>query len=127
MLEVDPGIASDKPRVEVHPLDIGGKADPARLVFTGREGDAMDITISDFGTEYKMIGYPVEGHKAPKPTPHLPVAKQMWTPKVGLKHGATKWIQNGGGHHTVLTFAATETQIQDLATMFGLPFADINE
>ncbi|GAA3184722.1 L-arabinose isomerase [Lentilactobacillus kefiri] len=125
MLEVDPGIASDKPRVEVHPLDIGGKADPARLVFTGREGDAMDITISDFGTEYRMIGYAVEGHKAPKPTPHLPVAKQMWTPKMGLKHGATQWIHDGGGHHTVLTFAANETQIQDLATMFGLTFNDI--
>ena len=85
----------------------------------------MDVTISDFGNEYRMIGYAVEGHKAPKPTPHLPVAKQMWTPKMGLKNGATQWIHDGGGHHTVLTFNATETQFQDLATMFGLTFNDI--
>ena len=128
MLEVDPTIASDKPRVEVHPLDIGGKDDPARLVFTGREGEAYDVTVSDFGTEYNMIGYPVTANKAPKDTPHLPVAKQMWTPKVGLKHGATSWIKYGGGHHTVLVFGENrEQQIADLAEMFDLPFKDINE
>ncbi len=128
MLEVDPTIASDKPRVEVHPLDIGGKADPARLVFTGAEGDAFDVTMADFGTEYHLIGYPVEAHKAPHETPNLPVAKQMWTPKVGLEQGAHAWIENGGGHHTVLMFGANrEQQIADLAKMFELNFTDINE
>lgn len=125
MLEVDPTIASGTPRIEVHPLGIGGKDDPARLVFDGIDGDAMDVTISDFGTEFRMIGYGVNAHKPTKSTPHLPIAKQYWTPKMGLKEGATKWIQNGGGHHTVLTFTASEQQIQDLATLFQLPFIDI--
>lgn len=120
MLEVDPTIASDRPRVEVHPLDIGGKAAPARLVFTGSVGDAFDVTLSDFRDGFKLIGYPVSAHKPEAETPHLPVAKQLWMPKVGLKRGATAWIQNGGGHHTVFTFAASGAQIQNLATMFDI-------
>nr|WP_202812476.1 MULTISPECIES: L-arabinose isomerase [Lacticaseibacillus] len=120
MLEVDPTIASTKPRVEVHPLDIGGKADPARLVFDGSEGDAVDVTLSDFRSGFKLISYPVNAHKPEAETPHLPVAKQLWTPKVGLKKGATDWIQNGGGHHTVFSFGINEQQIQDLATLYGI-------
>ncbi|QEA31784.1 L-arabinose isomerase [Secundilactobacillus malefermentans] len=125
MLEVDPSIASDKPRVEVHPLDIGGKDDPARLVFSGSEGEAVDVTVSDFRDGFKFISYPVDAHKAEAETPNLPVAKQMWTPKVGLKEGATAWIQNGGGHHTVFSFVATEEQIDDLATLFDVKSIEI--
>ncbi|GAF39930.1 L-arabinose isomerase [Agrilactobacillus composti DSM 18527 = JCM 14202] len=120
MLEVDPTIASDKPRVEVHPLDIGGKADPARLVFTGSEGEAVDVTVSDFRDGFKIISYPVDCHKPEAETPNLPVAKQLWTPKAGLKAGATAWIRNGGGHHTVLSFSLNEEQINDLAEMFDV-------
>ncbi|WEV40054.1 L-arabinose isomerase [Lactobacillus sp. ESL0681] len=126
MLEVDPSIASEKPRVEVHPLDIGGKADPARLVFSGDEGDAIDVTLADFRDNFKLVTYPVDAHKAEKDTPNLPVAKQMWTPKPGLKNGATKWIEAGGGHHTVMSFAATEEQVRDLATLYGVELCDIN-
>lgn len=125
MLEVDPTIASDKPRVEVHPLDIGDKEDPARLVFTGSEGDAVDVTISDFRHGFRMISYPVTCRKPEAETPKLPVAKQLWTPKVGLKEGATKWIQAGGGHHTVLSFRLTEEQIHDLAVMLGMELVEI--
>ncbi|MFD1671793.1 L-arabinose isomerase [Agrilactobacillus yilanensis] len=125
MLEVDPTIASDTPRVEVHPLDIGDKEDPARLVFTGSEGDAVDVTISDFGDEFRMIAYEVSGNKPEAETPHLPVAKQLWTPKAGLKKGATEWIQNGGGHHTIFSFTLTIEQLEDLAKMFGLKFVNI--
>ncbi|MFD1392302.1 L-arabinose isomerase [Lacticaseibacillus jixianensis] len=120
MLEVDPSIASDKPRIEVHPLDIGGKADPARLVFNGSAGDAVDVTLADFRDGFKFIGYPVNAAKAEQPLPHLPVASQLWTPTVGLKEGATAWIKNGGGHHTVLSFSISTTQIKDLATLFGV-------
>ncbi|GEO74044.1 l-arabinose isomerase [Levilactobacillus namurensis DSM 19117] len=120
MLEVDPSIASDKPRVEVHPLDIGGKADPARLVFTGSEGDAIDVTVSDFRDNFKMIGYAVDAHKPEAETPKLPVAKQLWTPKVGLKQGALAWMQAGGGHHTMLSFSLTEEQMEDFATMMNM-------
>lgn len=124
MLEVDPTIASDKPRVEVHPLDIGGKDDPARLVFTGSAGDGIDVTVSDMGTDFKMIGYDVTAAKAQE-TPHLPVAKQLWTPKAGLKKGATAWIHAGGGHHTVFSLALTSEQLQDFANLVDLDFDNI--
>ncbi|WP_300559130.1 L-arabinose isomerase [Companilactobacillus sp.] len=125
MLEVDPTIASTKPRVEVHPLDIGRKDDPARLVFTGSEGDAIDVTMADFGDEFKLISYDVEGNKPEKETPHLPIAKQLWTPKMGWKKGAEAWITAGGGHHTVLSFAVDSEQITDLSKMFGLTYVNI--
>ena len=125
MLEVDPTIASDKPRVEVHPLDIGGKDDPARLVFTGADGEGIDCTVADFRDGFRLISYPVDCRKAEAETPHLPVAKQLWTPKVGLKKGATAWIHAGGGHHTVLSFRITEEQIHDLGTMLGMNLVEI--
>ncbi|MFZ2352329.1 L-arabinose isomerase [Paucilactobacillus nenjiangensis] len=125
MLEVDPSIASDKPRVEVHPLDIGGKDDPARLVFSGSEGDGVDVTVSDMGDDFKMISYDVKANVPEKDTPFLPVAKQLWTPKAGLQAGATEWIRNGGGHHTVFSLAITGEQLQDLADLFDLNFVDI--
>lgn len=120
MLEVDPTIASEQPRVEVHPLDIGGKADPARLVFNGSKGDAIDVTLSDFRDGFKLISYAVAANQPEAPTPNLPVAKQMWTPKVGLRAGAMAWMQAGGGHHTVLSFSITEAQIAMLATMLKI-------
>ncbi len=125
MLEVDPTIASDKPRVEVHPLDIGGKDDPARLVFTGADGEGVNLTIADFREGFRIISYPVDCRKAEAETPHLPVAKQLWTPKVGLKEGSTAWIEAGGGHHTVLSFRVTEEQVRDLAIMLGVDLVEI--
>ena len=125
MLEVDPTIASDKPRVEVHPLDIGDKDDPARLVFSGSEGEGIDVTVADFRDGFRMLYYPVDCHKAEAETPHLPVAKQLWTPKCGLKAGATQWIQAGGGHHTVLSFTVKPQQLRDLATMLHCQLVEI--
>ncbi|MFD1432196.1 L-arabinose isomerase [Lacticaseibacillus yichunensis] len=125
MLEVDPTLASTKPRVEVHPLGIGNREDPARLVFDGSAGDAIDVTISDFGDQYKMITYAVDAKNPDVPAPHLPVARQLWTPKMGLKNGATQWIQDGGGHHTVFSLSVTETQLHDLAQMFDLTYINI--
>ncbi len=124
MLEVDPTIASDKPQVQVHPLDIGGKDDPARLVFTGAEGEAVDVTIADFREGFRLIYYPVDCRKAAA-TPHLPVAKQLWTPKTGLKDGSTRWLAAGGGHHTVLSFRLTVQQLHDLGTMLGVELVEI--
>lgn len=125
MLEVDPTLATTKPRVEVHPLGIGDREDPARLVFDGVVGDAIDVTISDFGDAHHMIAYAVDAKKAEAPAPKLPVARQLWTPKAGLKAGATQWIQNGGGHHTVFSTKITTTQLADLAKLFELKFIDI--
>ncbi|KRM61693.1 L-arabinose isomerase [Paucilactobacillus vaccinostercus DSM 20634] len=125
MLEVDPSIASDKPRVEVHPLDIGGKDDPARLVFAGSDGEGIDVTLTDMGDDFRLISYEVNAAKTPEATPYLPVAQQLWTPKMGLKHGATEWIRLGGGHHTVLSLSLTTEQIQEFADMIDLNFVDI--
>lgn len=127
MLEVDPTIASDKPRVEVHPLDIGDKADPARLVFTGMEGDAVDATLADYGDEFKLMSYDVRGNKPEAEMPLLPVAKQLWTPKQGLRDGSVGWLTLGGGHHTVLSFDIDSEQLSDLSKMFGLTYIDIKD
>ncbi|GGN63261.1 L-arabinose isomerase [Oceanobacillus indicireducens] len=120
MLEVDPTLASTKPRVEVHPLGIGDKEDPARLVFDGVEGEGVNLTVSDFGDHFRMVMYEVEGSIPAEPAPHLPVARQMMTINAGFQHGVEKWVEYGGGHHTVLSFAVTAKQIEDLAKMFGL-------
>ncbi|MBE6102436.1 MAG: L-arabinose isomerase [Selenomonas ruminantium] len=125
MLEVDPTIASDKPRVEVHPLDIGGKDNPARLVFTGADGKAVDVTVADFREGFRLIYYPVDCRKAEAETPHLPVAKQLWTPTVGLRKGSEEWMKAGGGHHTVLSFTITPEQLHDLGTMLGMDLVEI--
>ncbi|GAB2025343.1 L-arabinose isomerase [Lactovum odontotermitis] len=126
MLEVDPSIASDRPRVEVHPLDIGGKDDPARLVFTGMaDVEGVDITMADYGDEFKLISYDVSGNKPEEETPYLPVAKQLWTPKMGLKPGAEAWMRTGGGHHTVLSFKIDSEQLQDLCNLFGLTYVNL--
>src|SRR5699024_10759599 len=81
MLEVDPTLASTKEKIEVHPLGIGNKEDPARLVFDGKAGDAVNLTISDFGEKFKLVMYEVEGKKINEPAPHLAVARQVFTPK----------------------------------------------
>jgi len=126
MLEVDPTLSSTKVRVEVHPLGIGGKEDPARLVFDGLEGDAVNVTISDFGDRFKMVMYEAEGKKPSEPAPHLPTARQVWTPKSGFYKGVEDWIKYGGGHHTVLSFGVSTEQIKDLANMFELESVTIS-
>ena len=125
MLEVDPTIACDKPRVEVHPLGIGGKEDPARLVFTGSDGDAIDVSMADFRSGFRIISYPVDCRRPEAETPKLPVAKVLWTPKCGLKKGSAEWIKAGGEHHTVLSYKVTEEQIRDLAVMLGVEIVEI--
>ena len=104
-----------------HMLEV----DPARLVFTGSDGEGVNVTIADFRNGFRLISYPVVCRKAEAETPYLPVAKQLWTPKVGLKKGSTAWIKAGGGHHTVLSFRLTEEQIHDLAVMFDIDLVEI--
>ena len=120
MLEVCPTLAAGKPRIEVHPLGIGGKADPARIVFDGKGGSAINVSVVDMGNRFRMIVNEVEGVAVNKPMPKLPVARVLWKPQPSLQQSAEAWILAGGAHHTVYSFAVTTEQMLDFAEIFGI-------
>ncbi|MGE4587752.1 MAG: L-arabinose isomerase [Mangrovibacterium sp.] len=126
MLEVCPSIASGKPKIEVHPLGIGGKDAPARLVFNVPEGEGINATLVDMGGRMRMIVNPVKVIK-PRPLPKLPVACALWVPMPNLEIGATAWILAGGAHHTSFSMALNRECLEDLASMFKLEFVAIEE
>lgn len=117
MLEVSPVFAATKPRVEVHPLGIGGKEAPARLVFDGVQGDAIAVCMTDMGDRFRLIAAEIELVRQPKPMPNLPVARLMWKIKPDFKTGAAAWIYAGGGHHTVVSNALTVDDIRLFAKL----------
>ncbi len=119
MLEVCPLIAENKPKLEVHPLGIGGKADPARLVFTTHEGTGVAATIVDMGNRFRMIVNQVDVIKS-KELPKLPVASALWIPQPNFEVGAGAWILAGGTHHTSFSFALTQEYLEDYAEMAGI-------
>ncbi len=120
MLEVCPTLAASKPRIEVHPLGIGGKADPARIVFDGKGGAAINVSVVDMGNRFRMIVNEVDGVKVDKAMPKLPVARVLWKPQPSLQQGAEAWILAGGAHHTVYSFAVTTEQMLDFAEIVGI-------
>jgi len=126
MLEVCPSIASDKPYLEVHPLSIGGKADPARLVFKSATGKAVCASLVDLGNRFRMIVSKVEVVECPD-MPNLPVASVLWRPEPDLKTGAGAWILAGGAHHTGFSTAIGAEYIEDLTGMMGTEFLLIDE
>jgi L-arabinose isomerase len=126
MLEVCPTIASGKPKLEVHPLGIGGKEDPARLVFKTVPGKAVAATVIDLGNRFRMIVNDVEVVKCPD-MPKLPVASVLWKPMPDLKVGAAAWILAGGAHHTGFSMAIDSEYMEDFAEMMGVEFVHINE
>ena len=124
MLEVCESIASpsEKPRLEVHPLSIGGKADPVRLVFDGRTGSAVAASVVDVGNRFRMVVNAVDAVPMEAPLPRLPVARVLWVPQPDLKTAATAWILAGGAHHTGFSFALTPQHLEDFADMAGMEF-----
>ena len=126
MLEVCPSIASDKPYLEVHPLSIGGKADPARLVFKSATGKAINASLIDLGNRFRMIVNKVEVVDCPD-MPNLPVASVLWKPMPDLKTGAAAWILAGGAHHTGFSSAINAPYIEDLCEMMGIEYLLIDE
>jgi L-arabinose isomerase len=122
MLEVCPSIAEGQPTAEVHPLSIGGKADPVRLVFTATPGDAVNATVVDMGNRFRMIVNQVKLIKPEAPLPRLPVARAIWIPEPNLKIAATAWISAGGSHHTCLSRALTSRHLEDFAEMAGMEY-----
>lgn len=126
MLEICPSVAAAKPKIEVHPLGIGGKDAPARLVFNVPEGDGINATLVDMGGRMRMIVNPVKVI-APQPLPKLPVARALWVPMPDLETGATAWILAGGAHHTSFSMALNRGYLEDLAEMLNLELVVIDE
>ena len=120
MLEVCPSIAAGKPSLEVHPLGIGGKADPARLVFTTAPGSAINATMVEFGADFRLVVNELEIVAPDAPLPKLPVARTVWIPKPDLAEGARRWIEAGGAHHSVNAPALTTEFMEDYARIAGV-------
>lgn len=127
MLEVCPSVAAEKPKIEVHPLGIGGKEPPARLVFEGHAGAAIVVSLVDMGGRLRMIVQDVEAVKPIYEMPNLPVARIMWKAMPDLKTGAECWILAGGAHHTVFTYTITAGQMSDWAEMMGIEYVHITK
>ncbi len=126
MLEVDPAIAVDRPRLEIHPLGIGGKSDPVRLVFEAPAGNAVNVSLVDLGNRFRLIVNEVEA-VVPPTLPRLPVARAMWVCKPDFKTAAAAWIYAGGAHHTAFSYAVSTEQVEDLAEIAGVELVVIDE
>jgi L-arabinose isomerase len=126
MLEVCPSIAAGKPSLEVHPLGIGGKDDPARLVFTTASGPALNASMMDLGNRFRLLVNEVEVVKPPKALPKLPVARAVWAPKPDFKTACAGWIYSGGAHHTAFSQSVTTEMLRDFATIAGIELVTID-
>jgi L-arabinose isomerase len=127
MLEICPSISSDKPSCEIHPLGIGGKEDPVRLVFNGSEGQALNVTMIDMGTRFRMLVNTVVAVKPPHHLPKLPVARVLWKPFPDFKSACTAWILAGGAHHTCYSQNLNVECLEDFAAMAGIEFVLIGK
>jgi L-arabinose isomerase len=120
MLEICPSIAAGKPSCEIHPLGIGGKEDPVRLVFDAKAGPAVNATLIDLGDRFRLVVNTVQVVKPLQPLPKLPVACALWKPEPDLETGAAAWILAGGAHHTAFSQAVTAEMLEDFADMAGI-------
>ena len=120
MLEICPSITRDQPTAEIHPLSIGGKADPVRLVFTASAGRAVNASIIDMGKRFRLIVNEVNLVPPAEALPKLPVARAIWVPEPNLKNAATAWILAGGSHHTGLSQALTTEHLGIFAEILGI-------
>lgn len=127
MLEVCSSIAADKPSLQVHPLGIGGKEDPARLVFNTAPGEALNASIVDLGNRFRLLVNTVEAVAPDADLPKLPVARVVWKPKPNLKTAAAAWIHAGGAHHTVYSPVISVEYMEDFAAMAGIEMVLIDE
>jgi len=127
MLEVDSSLAYGKPTVEVHPLGIGGKSDPVRLVFNVAGGDALNASIVDMGNRFRMIVNEVKAIEPLHDLPKLPVARVLWKPLPDMKTGCAAWIYAGGAHHTAYSQNLTASHMQDFADIAGIEIITIGQ
>ncbi len=122
MLEICPSIAADRPSCEVHPLGIGGKEDPVRLVFHSRPGPALNASLIDLGHRFRLLVNTVEAVEPEQPLPKLPVARVLWKPEPDLPTAAAAWIHAGGAHHTCFSQSLTPEFIEDFCEMAGIEY-----
>lgn len=127
MLEVCASIAEETPSLEMHPLGIGGKSDPARLVFNVPNAPAVNASVIDLGNRFRMLVNPVEVVPPDAPLPKLPVARVVWVPQPNLKVAAAAWILAGGAHHTSFSQAVTVEQLEDFASMADIEMVLIDK
>jgi L-arabinose isomerase len=127
MLEICPSIAGDKPSCEIHPLGIGGKEDPVRLVFTAKAGPALNASMVDMGNRFRLLVNEVEAVKPVKALPKLPVARVLWKPMPDMVTGCSAWILAGGAHHTCYSQNLSSEGLQDFAEMAGIEFVLIGK
>ncbi|NIM52178.1 MAG: L-arabinose isomerase [Gemmatimonadales bacterium] len=128
MLEICPSIAgSAKPSLEIHPLSIGGKEDPVRLVFDARSGPAVNAALIDLGDRFRVVVNEVEVVPSDEELPKLPVARAVWLPRPDLRTAAAAWILAGGAHHTGFSQALTAAQLEDFAEITGVELLTIGD
>lgn len=127
MLEICESIADGQPSCEIHPLGIGGKADPVRLVFNVAGGKALNASIIDLGNRFRLLVNEVEAIKPPHDLPKLPVARVLWKPYPDMQTGCAAWILAGGAHHTVYSQNLTSEYLEDFAEIAGMECVRINQ
>ncbi|OMP78696.1 L-arabinose isomerase [[Flexibacter] sp. ATCC 35208] len=127
MLEICSSIADGKPSCEIHPLGIGGKADPVRLVFNVDAGPAINASLIDMGNRFRLLVNEVEAVKPVQDLPKLPVARVLWKPLPDMRTGCAAWIQAGGAHHTVYSQNLGSAHMQDFADMAGIEYVKIGK
>jgi L-arabinose isomerase len=126
MLEVCPSIAAGRPALEIHPLSIGGREDPVRLVFDAAPGPAVVAGLADMGDRFRLVANEIEVVAPPEPLPMLPVARAVWRPLPDLRTSTEAWLTAGGPHHTVLSAAVGAEVLEDLAEMAGVELLTID-
>jgi len=127
MLEICESLAASKPKLDILPLSIGGKADPVRLIFDAKVGPAIGASMVDMGQRFRMVANVVDVVPTDAPLPKLPVARALWLPRPNLKVAAAAWIYAGGAHHTAFSYSVTPEHLSDLAEMAGIEFLLIDE
>ncbi len=127
MLEVCPSIAADRPSCEIHPLSIGAREDPVRLVFDATPGPAIVVGLADVGERFRLVANTIEVVPPDEPLPKLPVARAVWRPHPNLHTSAECWLTAGGPHHTVLSSAVDAEALTDLAEMVSTELVLIDE
>ncbi len=127
MLEIDASLAKGKANLEVHPLGIGGKADPARLVFNVAGGDALNASLIDMGNRFRLLVNEVKAVEVENELPNLPVARVLWKPLPDMKTGCAAWIYAGGAHHTAYSQNLSTLHLLDFANIAGLEYVNIGE